>query len=39
MLLQESLEDMLKSVQAQTKEVLHSLFPHVNMETAQVSTI
>lgn len=39
MLLQESLEDMLKSFQTETKEVLHSLFPHINIETAQVSRI
>lgn len=34
--LQESLEDMLKSFQGETKEVLHSLFPHINVETAKV---
>lgn len=39
MSLQESLEGMLKSFQAETKEVLHSLFPHINLETAQVSRI
>jgi len=39
MSLQESLEGMLKSFKAETKEVLHSLFPHVNIDTAQVSWI